>query len=174
MAIEFRDISRRGLLRVAGATGLLAGLPTLALADPAPGQLRFRSVSVDTQPLADKGLPNFANRISGLAGPVVASVFANRLDTGRRDAPRLVVRIDSLTLEHEAGRSGPFFSDDAKDWISGAGEVVDTHGHVLKVEPIETSTASMFRGGGADFLSIEDVRMQRLITILAEWVDRYV
>jgi hypothetical protein len=177
MILISNRISRRGLLRTAGAAGLAVGMPMTAFAaagTPLPaGETRFRSLSIDTRPLAEAGLSNYAVRIAKMAEPILASVFANRMAPGRADAPRLVLRIDSIQLSSDGDLGIAPFSTDEKDWISGAGEVVDAHGKVIRVEPVQT-TSDAFRGGAGDILGVENLRTQRLITVLAEWVDRYI
>jgi hypothetical protein len=177
MILMSNGVSRRGLLRAFSTVGLIAGLPVAAVAAVAGsspvGEARFRSVSIDTRPLADAGLSNYAVRIAKMAEPIAQSVFADRIVPGQADAPRLVLRINSIQLASEGGLTALPFDSDNKDWIDGAGEIVDAHGKVLHVEPVQT-TSDAFRGGGADILTVENLRTQRLITVLAEWIDRSV
>jgi hypothetical protein len=164
-------VSRRGLLGVTVA-GLALGLPRIAIAaDSFPvGQTRFRSVSVDTRGLAESGLPNYAVRIAKMAEPIVASVFANRLAPGDAGAPRLVLKINSISLDRDGNIGRTPFNLEDRDWISGGGDIVDGRGKVLRSAPIETSAGAFDPSG--DVLTAENIRTERLITILAEWVDR--
>jgi len=178
MSRKSPEVSRRRLLGLAGTAGLVpllmpAAGKAIAAEAPVPGQLRFRSVSVDTQPLADKGLSAYAGRVAKEAQPIVATVFADRLTPNRSDAPRLVVRIDLIELSSGGEQSTGFGLGPAanSDWIAGAGEIIDAHGKILRTEPIHTSAPS-YGGQGADVLAVEALRTRQLITLLAEWINK--
>jgi len=164
-------LSRRSLLLGAGIAGL-AAFP--AVADPfTPGEARFTGLSVDTSPIAERGLTNYAARVAREAQPILTKVFADRLAQGHAGGLRLVLRIDSIGLSSNAGARGLNFLDSNQDSIEGAGVILDAHGKVVHIEPIYT-TASAFGPRTGDTLENEDLRMQNLVTILAEWVKRAV
>ncbi len=170
--------SRRGVLRLAGAAGALASLPLgviAALADQAPGELRFSGLSVDTSGLAERGLSNYAVRIAKEAQPILDRVFADRRASGGAGAPRLVLKIDQIQLASDVGAAAGFGAgpDSESDYITGAGQVVDGRGHVIATKPIDASAAPI-GGPGPDILYLEKVRTERLIEVLAEWVKQAV
>lgn len=172
-----RDISasRRFWVKALGLGLLLPASGLAAVQTAFAGEQRFSAISVDTKPLADKGLSGYAARITKVAQPLVAEVFADRLTPNTPSAPRLVIRIDSIQLGSSERQRMPFSigSSNDLDWISGAGVVTDAHGKVLHVEPIETS-AQAFGGSTADILAIEALRTQHLITVLAQWIHQAV
>ncbi len=175
MIISSQLLSRRGLLQIAGTAACLAALPAAALAATSeayqPGG-NLRSLSIDTQGLADRGLSNYAVRIQRLAQPIIDAVFADRRAPGNSDAPHLVVKIDEILLSSEGDQAvGGIGTADNYDWISGAGVLTDAHGKVLSVKPIQTADPA-YGGGGADVLTIENIRTQRLITQFAEFIKQ--
>jgi hypothetical protein len=168
-------LSRRALLEGAGTVGLAAAMSLsgvmAARADAPVGSVRFSGLSIDTQPLANRGLPDYAARIAREAQPVVASVFADRLAAKRTGAPRLILRIDSIVL-NAMPNTGPFMTT-GFDEISGAGVIVDAHGKVLQVVPVSTS-AGAFGNTSSYIVSVEDLRTMGLVRVLAEWVKQSV
>ncbi len=177
MNLHSNPLSRRRLVAIVATTIFAGALPTVGLTpaiagavDAAPGEVRFRSLSVDTQPLADKGLSNYAVRVAKAAGPILDSVFAGRLTPGDASAPRLVIRIDEISFNDTDGGSGFGFIG-GTDSISGAGELVDAKGKVIKMQPVTTSLNSI-GVGSSDIDGEVNLRTDRLITVLAEWVKR--
>jgi hypothetical protein len=176
MILNSNATSCRRLLGLATVAGLAASLTfgtIVAKADTqAPGEMRFSSISVDTQGLADRGLSNYAVRVAKEAQPIVQKVFADRLAPGT-SAPRLVLKINEILLSSDADAPGgsPFGPGSENDFISGVGEVVDGHGHVIETKPIETS-ATPFGGEGPDIVYLENLRTKNLISTMAEWIKR--
>ncbi len=172
-------VARRSVLALmVGGAAALAGTDRATADDYARGVTRFRSVEIDTRTMAERGLSNYAERIRIAAKPVVANVFADRLDPKAPGGLKLVLRIDSIKL-NEPGGSSNFglsphqFRSSATDWIEGAGLVVDGKGRVLATEPVTTSQSADNTSHG-DVLAAEQLRTMRLIDTLARWVKQKV
>ncbi|MDR3375945.1 MAG: hypothetical protein P4L98_19650 [Ancalomicrobiaceae bacterium] len=177
-------VSRRAALALALATfGVAAPAFAAKRHAPAPapapafnkGTTKFRAIEIDTRPLAERGLPNFAERIRDLAQPVAAGVFADRLDPHAPEGLKLVLRIKSIELREP--KSGHGSRDDissgnaAQDWIEGTGVVLDNSGHVFASVPITTSASSNI--AGLNWTSEgELLRTKGLIELLARWVKQ--
>lgn len=167
-----RPVMRRFAVFAAIAASLAFGSMAARADNAGPGEMRFSSVSVDTQGLADRGLPNYAVRVAREAEPILQKVFADRLASGT-SSPRLILKINKIILSSDPDGSGGsmFGTSGESDYITGVGEVVDGHGHVIESKPIETS-ATPLGGQGPDIVYLENLRTKNLISTLAEWVKR--
>jgi hypothetical protein len=178
--VENTEFGRRTFLTGAVGCGIATIWPATSFATLAPapyekGVSRFRSLHIDTQPLADKGLSNYAVRIRAMADPIARQVFAGRLDPKDPAGLKLILRIDSIQLGPATSGRVPFafgwnsFGNDSTDWIEGAGVVVQRDGHVIAEKKTSTSANGSTVIPG-DVLASERLRTQHLIEVLARWV----
>lgn len=162
-------IDRRAALGTL-ALGLVAGLIPRA-ASAAPGATALAGVHLDTRPIADKGLPVYADRVvrNGL-GPVKATL-ADRL-TGGRGAPTLVLSISLLNLASDpSGRGRRGDATGAADWIEGDAILVDAKGREIASKHIVTTCdPSGVEKLGSD--SGEDRRIGIACQTFAYWAVR--
>lgn len=182
MSKEKTSFSRRRLVRFGLMAGLAVVLPVEALAahktshpssaaEPyVPHQTGFASATVDPSGLSERGLPNYAARIARLSSRAVRDVFADRLASGQRGAPRVIVRVDTIELGNAESVSTGFFGSGAEDSISGAVLVVDAGGRVLFEKPLWTSVPVQRIPG--DIVSAEDFRATNLVATLARWAKQ--
>ena len=172
--------SRRNFLCVpmalAGLT-LFGGVSAQA-SDYVRGATIFSALEIDTRPLADRGLSNYAVRIRAIARPIAVQVFADRLGPSAKGGPKLVLQIRSIQLgSSENGQDFGFgrrmLSRAATDWIEGAGLVIDRSGRVLAEIPIQSHRSASDAPRG-DVLALEDERTRQLIGLLAQWVKQQI
>lgn len=165
-----RGLTRRGVLTVLGAWAM-APL-SRASAEQAPGaDLRFGVITVDTSPLARKGLSAAATAaIHEQLALALAQVFADRM-APRQSPATLVARIDSFSLASYAGDDvGAFGGPTDTDYLEGAGLVV-SGGRVLSTTPILSALAASY--SGAWYLPDIDARRIASITHhFAYWLRR--
>jgi hypothetical protein len=141
--------SRRAVIGAVVALPAAAlGLAACATRPPAPAVHRFRSVTIDAGPFADKGVPAYAARVADAARAAVAKAFAGRIDPGDRSAPALTIEIAGVSIPAWAGGGGGgdrkfgFGTDSPSDWMNGAlvlrspsGAVVDRRPHLSSKSP---------------------------------------
>ena len=160
--------ARRRLVAGIGAV-LVAGLPAPAFAAGA-----FRAVRVDTGPLAARGVPVYAATVRSVLEPLAAATVGARVDARDKRLPTLVIPVESIQMRASGGSSGRRSrrggSDQAQDWIVGAGLVVAPNGAVLARHPITTSRDAS--QGGAWYLVEESERrrLQNLCESLVYWL----
>ena len=111
-----RRLDRRAFLALAGLAPL-AGCA--GLAEPPLPWTRLRSIDLDVSPLADKGLPRYAEEVAAVGRPLLTQAFADLLAPGEAKAPRAVVIVDEIRLAGSPGRNeGPLGWED-RDRLSG-------------------------------------------------------
>ncbi|MDR3494866.1 MAG: hypothetical protein P4L82_09700 [Ancalomicrobiaceae bacterium] len=185
MLMRPHAMSRRAMLALAlaalggAAPALAAKRHTHPVAVPPPvfhkGVTMFRTIEIDTRPMAERGLSNYALRIQDLAGPVAARIFSDRFNPHAPEGLRLVLRINSIELRQPmSGHNSRFdvgSGGDNQDWIEGSGVVLDNSGHVFATVPITTSASSNIAGLNWSPEG-EQLRTQGLIELLARWVKQ--
>lgn len=111
-----RRLDRRAFLALAGLAPL-AGCA--GLAEPPLPWTRLRSIDLDVSPLADKGLPHYAEEVAAIGRPLLRQAFADLLAPGDAKAPRATVTIEEIRLAGSPGRNeGPLGWED-RDRLSG-------------------------------------------------------
>jgi hypothetical protein len=158
-------IHRRGVL--AGAAALVACAPA-ALAQTGPQ--RFSAVLVDVQPLHAKRLGPFADFVRSALQEELQRAYADRLGGGR-GAPRLVVRIDGVSMSTYVGRGGLFRGGMDNDYLEGEALVVAPGGRVLATHPQLSALPSNSGGAWYDPAS-EQRRVVALAAHYAGWLRR--
>src|ERR1700737_1925874 len=117
--------------------GAAAAGASLAAADEAAPQVRFRAIKVDVSPLVENGLGPEAAWMAEDLPNRLRQAFASRLAPRDAAAPTLVVRIDRVTLgESGGGGTQPFGLGGARDNIEGAGTIVAPNGKVVATYPL--------------------------------------
>lgn len=101
----------------------LAGLAPLAgcagLVEPPLPWTRLRSVEFDVSPLAEKGLPRYAEDVAAIGRPLLAQAFADVLAPGDTKAPRATVTVETVRFAGSPGGSdGPLGWED-RDHMAG-------------------------------------------------------
>ena len=162
-------LSRRSALAILGAAPLAAA-PALAQARA----VRFRSVSVDTSPIAQRGATSYARAVSLYLTSSMRRIFAGRIDPSLRDAPTLVARVESVTLSANVGGSNGGFgptSGGNNDNLDGAGLLIGPGGGVQARYPIlsvlDAEAAGPWYGPDADAH-----RLEALCDHFAAWLRR--
>jgi hypothetical protein len=159
-------IHRRGVL--AGAAAAIACAPA-ALAQTGPQ--RFNAVLVDVQPLHAKGLGPFADLVRSALLRELQRAYADRLGGGRA-APRLVVRIDGISMSTYVGRGGGFYRGGVdNDYLEGEALVVAPTGQVMARHPQLSALPSSSGGAWYDPAS-EQRRLLALAAHYAGWLRR--
>ncbi|RFB81393.1 hypothetical protein [Methylovirgula sp. 4M-Z18] len=174
----------RRLLLAGGAMALLSACnptgpveATVRLNPSEAASVRFRAIRVDTSRIAERGLPDYAERLKPMVQQSALAAFGPRLAPQDKQAPTLVIRVDSIQLASYAGGGHSItFSDHSGgggelDWIDGAGLIVAANGKVLADEPLFASQDP--GSGGAWFLpDNEDRRTASLCDIFVQWIKR--
>lgn len=157
-------VTRRALL---GASAIAALAP---LAARAQGQAGYGSVAVDVGPLRAKGLGEYADIVRGTLQRELAAAFADRMVRG---GPRLVVRIDGVSLRsYVGGGSGRLGGGGMQnDYLEGEALVLGRGGApVLRHPQLSALPAS---SGGAWYLPDNEARrLQALCNHYASWLRR--
>ena len=152
--------------------GLLAAVPVGVGASGARAQAAatsFRSVAVDTSPMARYGGAHIGDLLTEALLPTMRKVFADLIHPGDTRAPVLVARIATLTMsvydgEVEVDGFGP------KDAIEGDGLVVQG-GRTLSSTHVLTELSPGYSGSvvtqGLDLIRYESIAYQ-----FAYWLRR--
>jgi hypothetical protein len=144
---------------------MLGGLAA-ALAGPGGALAQGRGygpIEVDTSPLAARGLPNYAVKVRAAALAAAAQEFGSL--TGTKGGPRIILRIDRVSIYGRTGRN----AWEASDEISGA--VVIRDGSGVRTVPIRTSQWA----NGPDLTldpNSENRRLFELCLTFAGWARR--
>lgn len=160
-------LGRRTLL-----AGVAASIACASAAFAQAGAPRFGSVVVDVRPLKAKQLGAFADFLGSVLQAELSRAYADRLGGGR-GAPRLVVRIDGISMPAYVGRDGGrFFGGGvANDYLEGEALVVAPNGQVLARHP--QLSALPANSGGAWFdPASEQRRVVALAAHYAGWLRR--
>lgn len=159
------DADRRSVL--AGLFVSALGAPALAQ-DAGPGA--FSSILVDVGPLRAKGLGPYADAVRAAMQAELSRAYADRLG---RHGPRLVVRIDAISLRSYAGREGGrwFGGGTQNDYLEGEALVVGPGGEVLIRHPQLSALPSNSGGAWYDPDS-ERRRLAALAAHFAGWLRR--
>lgn len=155
------------------ALAILAGLVGSTLGSDAigapSGATAFSSVGVDVGPLRAKGLGAYADAVGTALGRELAAAFADRME---RAGPKLVIRIDGVSLRPYAGRDGRIGSGGTQsDYLEGEALVVGRNGTVLARHPQLSALPSS--SGGAWYLpDVDERRLAALCNHYAGWLRR--
>lgn len=159
--------SRRYLLQGLAAAGSVAGLsPALSQARPT-----FSAVAVDIAPLKAKGLGDYAEFVGRALQRRLTEAYADRM--GGRGAPRLVVRLDELSLRTYAGSDNRLGtgSGSPTDYLEGEALVVGGRGEILARHP-QLSAVPASSGGAWYDPDSENRRVEALAAHFAGWLRR--
>jgi hypothetical protein len=178
---EARDERRAGGLefmlsmvldRRAVLVGLAAAVGSTAEARAQTGPQRFSSVAVDVRPLHARGLGPYAELVRSALQAELQAAYGERLGGGR-NAPRLVVRLDGISLRPYAGRSGgrSFGGGTDTDYLEGEALVVSPAGQILLRHPQLSALPSNSGGAWYDPAS-EQRRVTALAAHYAGWLRR--
>lgn len=155
----------RHLARFAVSSAIL-GSAMLGLASPAAAQ--YRSVVVDTSPIAEEGRPAFAEKVRRAVEPSVAEAFAAQVNPGDPRGLRLVVRIRSVTLPLVTGG----FGSSQNDFMKSEALVVDGRGRVVASTPVVLSPVTAFAPANLPIDVEEYRRIRNLGQHAAGWLKR--
>ena len=158
--------SRRYLLQGLAAAGSVAGLsPALSQASPT-----FSAVAVDIAPLRAKGLGGYADFVGRALQRQLQEAYADRIG-GR--GPRLVVRVDALSLRTYAGSDSRLGlgSGSPTDYLEGEALVVGPRGEILARHP-QLSAVPASSGGAWYDPDSESRRVEALAAHFAGWLKR--
>lgn len=166
-------VTRRALLALAT---LPLGACVAGSGTPAPAVARFRTVRVDTGPLAARGVGRYAGVVAETLRAAVAQVFAGRLAPNDRGAPTLTIEVATVRLAAWSGSgaaSGFGFEDggDSDDTMTGALVLTSTDGRAIdRRSHMATSDAG---SGGPWYLpESEQRRLAALCRNYAGWALR--
>ncbi|NNM73083.1 hypothetical protein [Enterovirga aerilata] len=161
-----------GLDRRAMVAGLVAAAASGPSALAQAGPPRFSAVIVDVGPLHARRLGPFADFLRSALQAELARAFADRLGGGR-GAPRLVVRIDGISMPSYVGREGGrFFGGGIQnDYLEGEALVVAPNGQILARHPQLSALPSNSGGAWYDERS-EQRRVLALAAHYAGWLRR--
>ncbi len=150
------------------AISVAAGSAALAQAAPP----RFSAILVDVGPLYAKGLGPFAAFVRAALQAELAKAFADRLGGGR-GAPRLVVRIDGISMPAYVGREGgrSFGGGISNDYLEGEALVIAANGQILTRHPQLSALPSNSGGAWYDERS-EQRRVVAIAAHYAGWLRR--
>ena len=160
-----RFLTRRAALIALGAT---VAAPAAAFAQ---GQLRFRAVRVDVEPLrASVGDPTAA-WVAELLAPALARTLGPYLAPGDRSGATLVARIGNVYLGPSGG--GPNVFGRGQDTIEGDLVVRGPRGEVVSETPLR-AIASYFPNAVDQTLWVRwnRTRVDALAQAFAGWVPR--
>jgi hypothetical protein len=160
----FSKIIGNGSAALLAALGLMAAVPAAA-----QGQV-FSSVTVDTSPLAEAGRPIHAQIVRAAVSPEVSKAFADRINPGDPRAPRLVIRITSVTLPLVTGSS--HFTDN--DFMQSEALVVDGRGRIISATPLLSPVQAWTASPNLPIDAAEFQRMRALGQHAAYWLKRKV
>jgi hypothetical protein len=153
--------------RAAMGLALLAGLTAFA-GSALAGGARFRSVVIDTSPLAAGGYPTYAQMVERAVAPSVAAAFADSIDPSDPRGLRLVFRIYSVTLPVATGAA----RESENDFMQSEGVVVDARGRVVSVTPILSPVSSWTTPANLP-VEVEEFRRVRALGLhAAYWLKR--
>lgn len=159
---------RPAAAQASGGSPLLPGAGTAL-----PARLRFRTVAVDTAPLARLGSPATADLVGHVMGRKLHDVFADLIAPGDGGGATLVARISSITLvPYVSGRSygGRSSGGGGNDNIEGVG-IVRAGGRVLTEVPVLTVLDPGY--SGAWYLpDIDALRVDSICHQFAYWLRR--
>lgn len=147
-------MSRRTVI---GGMAAVFALPGVAVAQG------YGPIEVDTSPLAARGLPNYAVKVRAAALEAARQEFGSL--AGTRGGPRIVLRIDRVSIYGRTGRN----AWEASDEISGA--VVIQDGRGVRTVPINASQWASGPGLTQDPDS-ENRRLFTLCQVFAGWARR--
>ena len=160
-------LDRRAALCSLGAVLLAgaSGLPVLAQSAPST----FGAVSVDVSPLREKGLGSYADRVGVVLQREMAVAFADRVRPG---SPRLVVRIDAISMrDYVGGDSRQFGSGAPNDYLEGEALVLGRRGEILLRVP-QLSALPASSGGAWYDPDSGDRRVAAIARHYAGWLRR--
>lgn len=149
---------------------LLAALALPAVPALAQSPLRFSSVRVDIGPLRAKGLGPYAELVGRAVQAELARAYADRIGGG---GPRLVVRLDAISLRAHAGsesRRG-LGSGTSTDYLEGEALVLGPRGEIVARHPQLSAVPSSSGGAWYDPAS-ENRRVEALAAHFAGWLRR--
>lgn len=156
---------------VLGSLLALAGLPGSAAAQNAAAPAGFSTVVADVGPLRAKGLGPFAEAVRAALQAELAAAFG---DVMRPGAPRLVVRIDAISMASYVGADTRRFGIGggvSNDYLEGEALVIGPRGQVLRRHPQLSVVPS--NSGGAWYL--EESERRRVVMLArhyAGWLRR--
>lgn len=151
-----------GVLPLAGGGCIVTGDPPLPVG-------RVRSVRLDASPLAERGLPGYAARLTAVGQPILAAAFADILAPNDPTAPDVVVTVTGVTLP-----STP--DDDPQSPMHGnedrmTGELLVTiFGSPRRRRMVASASARM--AGPWTAPDFDDRRLANLLRIYAAWARR--
>ena len=165
--MEETTLHRRALM-----LGLAAVVASSSAVLAQQGPPRFSGIIVDVRPLHAKQLGPFAEVIRVALQNELAEAYADRLDGGRA-GPRLVVRIDAISLGFYAGRDSGRFGGGgtSTDYLEGEALVIGPRGEVLARHPQLSAVPSNSGGAWYDPAS-EQRRVVALAAHYAGWLRR--
>jgi hypothetical protein len=162
-------MSRRAAVAALAAT---IAWPALARAEaaPAPGT-RFRSIEVDVRPARELGDDVVASWVAQDLPAALRRAFGAHLAPGDRNAPILRARIDSITLGASDSLSTMHggASDDAMDFIEGAGVLVAANGREIASYPLLCSLRASTRAPDPEGVGARQ-RATNLAQSFAQWL----
>ncbi|WP_019400406.1 MULTISPECIES: hypothetical protein [unclassified Chelatococcus] len=176
-------VSRRHLLGMAALAGTLAlGACVTPGTTPLPAgeaeALRLSAISVDISALVAQGQGPFATLVGDSLSEALASAFADRLAPRDRTAPRLVVRLKSLTLSAWSGGTsirinGTDFAEGGSDsdYLDGEALIVGRRGEIEARYPILFALPSSYSGPWY-LADNEQRRAATIAQLYADWVKR--
>jgi hypothetical protein len=163
MRMFSRIIGNGGIAAILAALGTFAGVaPSFAQGET------FRSVSVDTSPIAEAGRPAYASIVQRAVTPAISAAFADRINPGDPRGLRLVIRIHSVTLPLVTGSS--HWSDN--DFMKSEGLVVDARGRIVSVTPLLSPAQSWTASPNLPVEAADFQRIQALGQQTAYWLKR--
>lgn len=156
---------RRAL--IAGCAALLASLAGGREASGQAAPAAYGSVAVDVAPLRALGLGAYADQVRAALQAELQRHFADRLARG---GPRLVVRVDAISLRSYAGSGSRWGGSGLQnDYLEGEALVLGPRGEVLRRHPQLSALPSS--SGGAWYLPDgEERRLAALAGHFAGWL----
>lgn len=144
----------------------------MCLACPAPAQPapdRISAIAVDVTPLRAAGLGPYADRVGAALKAELGRAFADKRGPG----PRMVVRVDAVSMRAYAGSDGRVFGGGAlnTDYLEGAALILDGRGAVIATYP-QLSAVPASSGGAWYDPASEGRRVDALAAHFAGWLRR--